>query len=466
MKPQINPLPKQYEAWLALWDKVIKYVTFGGAAGGGKSWLGCEWLVTNCYQYPGTKWFIAREELKRLMQSSYVSFKKVCEWHGIPETDWKLNGQYNYIEFKNKSRIDLLDVKELPADPLYERFGSLEFTGGWLEEAGEIKFRAFDVLKSRVGRHMNKEYDLPAKLLITCNPKKNWLKTKIYDKWVAGTLSEKYTFIRSLYSDNMYTADEYGENLSEIEDVQLRQRLKDGNWDYEEGEGVLIDFDAIVDLWDNPGNYGEKFITADVARFGKDSSVVLVWSGWRVTKILQWKNTDTATTAAKIDGIARKEGIPRNNIVVDEVGVGGGVLDNLKGAHGFVANATPLETKGTERKFVWKEGKKKLVTQKENYKMLKDQCGFRVAEKINNREVSIECKDERIREIIQDELACLKDAKPEEDVKKQLVSKDEIKEMINRSPDFLDAIVMRQYFELVGNKGGNRRRMAHAIPNN
>lgn len=170
MKPQINPLPKQYEAWVALWDEVIKYVTFGGGAGGGKSWFGCEWLITNCYQYPGTKWFIGREELKRLMQSSYVTFKKVCKWHNIPDSDWKLNGQYNYIEFVNGSRIDLLDLKELPADPLYERFGSLEFTGGWLEEAGEIKFRAFDVLKSRIGRHLNKEYSLPPKVLITCNP--------------------------------------------------------------------------------------------------------------------------------------------------------------------------------------------------------------------------------------------------------------------------------------------------------
>ena len=34
-----------------------------------------------------------------------------------------------------------------PSDPMYERFGSLEFTDGALEECGEIRFEAFDILK-------------------------------------------------------------------------------------------------------------------------------------------------------------------------------------------------------------------------------------------------------------------------------------------------------------------------------
>ena len=100
---------------------------FGGGAGGGKSWLGCEWLLTRCYQYPKTKWFIGRKELKRLMQSSFETWKKVCLYHKIPLDDWKLNGQYNFIEFKNGSRIDLLDVNFQPSDPLFERFGSTEY---------------------------------------------------------------------------------------------------------------------------------------------------------------------------------------------------------------------------------------------------------------------------------------------------------------------------------------------------
>lgn len=189
--PTIQPTIKQDEAFELLQDEVTRFILFGGGAEGGKSWLGAEWLLTNCYMYPETKWFIGRNELKRLMASSYATFRKVCKHHGIPENDWRLNGQYNYIEFFNGSRIDLLDVAYKPSDPMFQRFGSTEYTGGWLEEAGEINFLAFDVLKSRIGRWNNNRYDLnPAKILLTCNPEQNWLYRLFYKPWKKGELKK------------------------------------------------------------------------------------------------------------------------------------------------------------------------------------------------------------------------------------------------------------------------------------
>src|SRR3990167_5845122 len=174
LTPTIQPTKKQHEAWEALKTKDIIFL--GGGAGGGKSWWLCETRLVNSYFYPGYRSFIGREELKRLMQSTFITWNKVCKFHNIPFDDWKLNGQYNYIEFKNGSRIDLLDLKYTPSDPMFERFGSLEYTGGCIEEAGEIHFMAFDVLKGRIGRQLNKEYNLfPPKMLLTCNPTQNWL---------------------------------------------------------------------------------------------------------------------------------------------------------------------------------------------------------------------------------------------------------------------------------------------------
>lgn len=150
---------KQEEALKILTDNKTVEFLYGGAAGGAKSWTGCAWLAFMCLTYPGTKWFIGREELKRLRESTLITFYKVCGRYGLKlNVDYKYNGADNFIEFTNGSRINLLDLRHLPSDPLYERYGSVEYTGGWIEEGGEVNFGAYDTLKTRIGRHLNDKY--------------------------------------------------------------------------------------------------------------------------------------------------------------------------------------------------------------------------------------------------------------------------------------------------------------------
>ena len=100
--------------------------------------MACEWLLTCAYMFPNSRWFIARQELTRLKKSTFVTFKKVCRYHNIPDEDWRLDGQNNIIVFTNGSTIDLIDVAFKPTDPDYERFGSLEYTGGFGEEVHNV----------------------------------------------------------------------------------------------------------------------------------------------------------------------------------------------------------------------------------------------------------------------------------------------------------------------------------------
>ncbi len=382
------------------------------------------------------------------MQSSYETFRKVSKHHNIPDNHWKLNGQYNYIEFYNGSRIDLLDVNEVPSDPLFERFGSTEYTGGWLEEAGEIAFKAFDVLKTRVGRQMNKEYDLHPKVLLTCNPKKNWLKRTIWQPWKEGRLDSNYAYIQSLYSDNVHTAKEYGETLAEISDKVTRQRLKGGDWDYDDDDACLVPGNAIQDIWTNTvGASDDKYAILDIARFGKDKTKLYLWKGWHCYKIITWEKQDTSVTATKTKEILAEEKIPYSHVVADEVGIGGGFIDQMRGINGFIANSRPLERKDAQAKPQMVNGKIVFRTEKDNYGSLKDQCGWKLADVVNKHEIRIDTEDETLRETIEEELSELKDAKPDEDTKKRLVSKDVIKENIGRSPDDLDCLIMRAWFE-------------------
>lgn len=433
MKIQIKPTKKQAKAWIKLQDKTTKYVVFGGGAGGGKSWQGCEWLLSMCLSYPGTKWYIGREELKRLMTSSYVTFLKVCKFHKIPKVLWKLNGQYNYIDFTNGSRIDLLDLKYLPSDPLYERFGSTEYTGGWIEEAGEVHFDAFDTLKSRIGRHLNKEYNIPSKMFITCNPKKNWLYIDVYKPWKEKKLPIQFCFIQSLYNDNPFTAEEYGENLSQIKNKSKKRRLMFGDWEYTDDPLLLFDYEAITDMFTNNANRGHKYLTIDVAGAGIDKTMLIFWDGLFIEDMEEMDDI----SSEELDKILTENNIPRSHCLADNDGVGYGLVKDTKGIKGFVNGSSPIKTKFKNR------------PNTSNYRNLKAQCWFLLANYVNSgligcyKDIPLNLKKNMI-----EDLEIIKQKEADDDRKLEVIPKKEIKDILGRSPDVGDAIMMRMLFEL------------------
>ncbi|NCC19286.1 MAG: phage portal protein [Bacteroidia bacterium] len=444
MEIQIIPTMKQHQAWEAL--KTKKEVFFGGGAGGGKSWWLCETRLINCYLYPGYKSFIGREELKRLMQSTFVTWNKVCKYHKIPSTDWKLNGQYNYIEFKNGSRIDLLDLKMQPSDPLYERFGSLEYTDGAIEEAGEVSFLAYDVLGSRIGRHLNKELNIRPTLAITGNPKKNWTYKEFYKKHKEGTLPDNVEFIQSLYSDNPHTAESYKDQLSGIKDKAIKQRLMYGNWEYDDDPSTLIEYDAIIDLYSNTiDESNEKYLAADIARYGHDKTVISVWKGLHCYKIEVLEKQGVDVVAERIKTLLEEEKIPYSHAIIDDDGVGGGVVDILRGVKGFVNNSMALQEREDGKKLEVIDGK--LIETKPNYQNLKTQCYYKLAENINNHKIKISI-EEKYKPLLEEELEQVKTKDADKEGKLKIISKDEVKEMIGRSPDFSDNLMMRMWFTI------------------
>ena len=437
----VNPSKKQNLAWITLFDKKTKYLIFGGGGGGGKSWLGCEWLLLQCLRFPDVKYFMAREKLKTIKQSTLLTFFKVAKSHGLKkDVHYFYHQQDSYIDFPNGSRIDILELKYNPSDPLFEDLGSLEFTGGWIEEAGEIDTRAFDTIKTRIGRHLNDQYQIHPKLLITCNPKKNWLYTEFYKPWKENRLPDDCMFIQALVDDNPYVESEYKTMLLSIKDPIKRQRLLLGDWEYDSEAGTLIEYDAIADLWYNTAVPSkERYLTVDVARFGKDKTVFMFWEGFRLYKVMIFEGQGTDVTAQKIKEYARQEKIPYSHIVVDEDGVGGGVVDACRGVKGFINNSVALPNYNARTEEL----------EKQNFANLKTQCTFLMADKVNNHEVQIDIDDDVFKEALSQELEVIRRKDVDNDNSKlSLVSKDDIKQIIGRSPDHSDAFIMRMFFSL------------------
>lgn len=422
-----DPTYKQYIALDKLSDFESKYILFGGGAGGGKSWIGCEWMLDMCLSFPGVRYFMAREELKSLKETTVKTFHKVAKKHDVLDT-FRYYEHYSAIRFANESEISLLELKYIPSDIMFERFGSTEFTGGLIEEAGKVHFNAFDTLKSRVGRHLNDQYNIPKKVLITCNPKKNWLYHTFYKPWKENRLEPGYVFIQSLVSENDKIDSGYIESLDEIKDATTKKRLKYGEWEYEDDPLSLVEYERILDIFTNEYvEGGKKYITADIARFGNDKVKIRVWDGLRVIQKVTREKLKVTESAALIKQLANKHRIPMSQVLVDEDGVGGGVVDIL-GCKGFVANSSPLFGG--------------------NFDNLKSQCGYRLSELINEGRI-YECEPSPSeREHIIEELEQLKKKNDSEDKKLAIMPKDIIKDLIGRSPDDLDTFIMRASFEL------------------
>ena len=421
---------KQTQAIDYLEDNKTNELLFGGGAGGGKSILGCYWQIKQRYRYPETRGLIGRASLKTLKETTLQSFFYVAKQQDlVAGRDYKYNQQSNIIYFPNGSQILLKDLFLYPSDPNFDELGSLEITDAFIDECNQVVEKAKNVVKSRIRYNLDQNNLIP-KILMTCNPAKNWVYTTFYNPNKDNSLPDNKKFIQSLLTDNPKISKHYRENLLSL-DTNSRERLLYGNWEYDDDPTVLIQYESIINCFSNTFvESGNKYITADIARYGRDKTVIGVWDGWRLVKVATIDKSGLDYVADEIKKLANQHQVTLLNIIVDEDGVGGGVKDFLK-CKGFVNNSSPV-TQGN---------------QVANFTNLKSQCYFGLADKINKNEVYFSF-DGTHKEKTIEELQYVKQAKFDSDGKKAVLRKEDVKESLGRSPDYSDMIMMRYYFEL------------------
>lgn len=414
-----------------LFDNETTEVLFGGAAGGGKSYVGCAWIIILAMKYPKTRYLMGRAKLDSLKKTTLNTFFEIC-------TDWKLesgkhynfNAGSNIISFFNGSEILLKDLFYYPSDRNFDSLGSLEITAAFIDEANQITEKAKNIVASRL-RYKLDEYGIIPKLLMTCNPAKNWTYTQYYKPAKEGSLPKHRKFIQSLVDDNTYISKYYKKQLQTLDEIS-KQRLLFGNWEYDTTNDSLINYDSIVNLFNSTGVQGNKYITCDVARFGADKTVFMVWNGLHVEYIRYLDKSTMVQVVDELKALQQKYSVNLNNIILDEDGVGGGAKDFLR-CRGFVNGSRAL--KG------------------ENYQNLKTQCYYKLADLINKGQIGIRCEDTTVKKHIIEELEQVRIKDADKDNKLQIIQKDTVKDILGRSPDYADALMMRMFYEIDGNYG-------------
>lgn len=221
-----NPQPKQREMMLAR----EKYVLFGGARGGGKSWTVREKSKRLAIKWAGIKILIIRKTYVDLRDNHILPLRAELPDAIAP---WK-EADKSFV-FVNKSRIKCSYFAN-EADAL--QFQGQEYDVIFLEEATQFPESVFTVLKACLRGANN----FPKRIYLTCNPDGigfQWVKRLFISReYVDGERAEDYRFIQSLVTDNEILLKSNPDYLAQLDSLPpgMRERWRYGSWDCADGQ--------------------------------------------------------------------------------------------------------------------------------------------------------------------------------------------------------------------------------------
>ena len=367
--------PRQVQALRLLTLDTTDELLYGGAAGGGKTWLGCFWLWYLCRRYPRTQYLVTRRHLKDIKRTTMPSFFKVataCEGAGVtkynPERFWVYNSRDEVITHaRNGAKIFFAETEYKPTDPDYDRFGGGEYTCAWCEEVQETSRKAYGVVNSRIGRHLNALYKIHPLLYSTCNPSKGWIYTDFYLPWREGKLPPGRLFLPATIDDNPYLTDDYRAILQKISDPAQRARLLTGSWEYDDDEGQLIPARLLVNALQALAQPGQVRLGIDVALGGPraDSTTIATVRGNALESIEQIQASDYTGDPAGFDlwltdllaeRIREAGALEPNAVRMDYSGIGANLWHLLRANHGLAVypwkgQQPPIQRTGKPMKY-------------------------------------------------------------------------------------------------------------------
>ena len=266
-----RPTPRQ-ELFL---EADRKYVAFGGARGGGKSFAVRIKACILCLQYPGIKVMIIRKTYPELTENH---INPMCELLRCYHPDKKeriatYNDSKKNIVFPNGSRI-LFRYCDNEKDA--ERFQGTEVDVLFVDEATHQSEEKFKKLSACV-RGVN---DFPKRIYLTCNPGNEghqWVKRLFIDKKYNDTENaDDYMFIQSLVTDNKALMESNPDYIKQLEALppKLRKAWLEGDWDIFEG----MFFEEFAD---RPDHYEDRQWTHVIKPFP-------IPSDWTIYRGLDW----------------------------------------------------------------------------------------------------------------------------------------------------------------------------------
>lgn len=260
-------IPPPNEKQAAFFKARNRFVAYGGARGGGKSWAVRQKAKLLALYYPGIRILIMRRTFPELRENHILPLQKDLSGLAVyRETD-------KVFLFSGGSRIKF---GYCDTEKDVNQYQGQEFDVIFMDEAThftELQFLALTACVRGVNR-------FPKRMYLTCNPGgvgHAWVKRLFVDRrFKAGENPEDYVFIRASVYDNKAVMQDGGAYVRMLKNLpeELRRAWLDGEWDVFAGQ--------VFREWRNdPGHYLDHRWTHVIAPF----SIPDTWPRYRT---LDW----------------------------------------------------------------------------------------------------------------------------------------------------------------------------------
>ena len=226
---------------------VHRYVAFGGARGGGKSWAVRTKAILLCLRYAGIRICIIRRTYPELLSNHIEPLAAATK--GVAA----YKATEHVFTFPNSSKIFL---KSCPNHSDLLKFQGTEYDVVFIDEATQFTEEEFRIISATV-RGVNSH---PKRMYLTCNPGgvgHSWVKRLFIDRvYARGEDPNDYSFIRSRVTDNPALArydPDYAKRLEALPE-KLRRAWLEGDWDIFEGR-------FFEEFRDDPAHYADRINT-------------------------------------------------------------------------------------------------------------------------------------------------------------------------------------------------------------
>lgn len=221
--------PKQLEALQAL--KVTPVVLYGGARGGGKSYLARLWQVLRRLKYPNTHGVIIRKTYPDLHDNHIKKF-----YEEYPELMKGFRGTDKILKFPNGST---LTFRYLDKEGDLRNYQGAEFEDIVVDEITQHSEEVFKVLRAS---NRTTKPNIEPRMLLTGNPGDighAWVKRVFIDRnLTTGEPEEDFAFVQAKVWDNKKLLDADPKYIARLEALpeKIRRAYLDGDWEIFAGQ--------------------------------------------------------------------------------------------------------------------------------------------------------------------------------------------------------------------------------------